>query len=108
MKPTLSKREANRQRWLEHIQAWQHSGLKQKAFCEQHPLGFASFQRWLGIIRAEDKARSKPPATFVPVKVNACASPPLTLHLGKDLRLEIPTDCDPALLKQVVQVLQSA
>lgn len=108
MKSALSKREINRQRWLEHVQAWRHSGLEQKAYCEQHRLGFASFQRWLGIVRAEDKARSKSPVTFVPVKVNPCVSPALTLHLSKDLRLEIPTDFDPVLLKQVVQVLQSA
>ena len=42
---SLSKREINRQRWLERIRAWEQSGLTQKAFCEQRHLGLASLQR---------------------------------------------------------------
>lgn len=108
MKSTLSKRETNRQRWLEHIQAWQHSGLEQKAFCEQHQLGFASFQRWLRVVQAEEQNQTEAPVTFLPVNVSGCTSSSLTLHLNNKLRLDIPADVDPALLKQVIQVLQSA
>ncbi len=65
----LSKREVNRQRWYKQIKDWRQSGLKQKAFCEKRRLGFASFQRWLGIFRAEEKAQPESPVTFLPVNI---------------------------------------
>jgi len=50
MSSILSKREVNRQHWSERIQHWKRSGLTQRAFCEQHQLGLASFQRGAGFL----------------------------------------------------------
>ncbi len=108
MSSSLSKREVNRQRWSERIRHWKHSDLTQKAFCEQHQIGFASFQRWRGIFAKEGKPKATP-ATFLPINiVQSASAPSLALCLGEDLRLEIPVGFDPAMLKQVVYVLRAA
>lgn len=108
MKPSLSKRAHNRQRWHEHIQAWKQSGLGQKAFCEQHHLGLASFQRWRRIFTTEASTKETAPVTFLPVNVMEPIPPSLTLRVKENLRIEIPTGFDPITLKQLIQVLQAA
>jgi len=108
MNSSLSKREVNRQRWSERIQHWKRSGLTQKAFCERHQIGLASFQRWRGIFAKEGKLKATP-ATFLPINiVQSTSAPSLALCLGEDLCIEIPVGFDPVTLKQVVQALQSA
>ncbi len=107
MSSSLSKREVNRQRWSDRIEDWKRSDLTQKAFCEQHQIGFASFQRWRGILAKEGKQKAAP-ATFLPISIVPPASAPsLALCLGEDLRIEIPVGFDPVLLKQVVHTLRA-
>ena len=108
MSSSLSKREQNRQRWLEYIQAWNLSGLTQKVFCTQHHLGLASFQRWHRISMREEQSRKSAVATFLPVNVIEPSTSCLTLLLNNDLRVEIPAGFDSVTLKQVVQALQAS
>jgi hypothetical protein len=108
MSSSLSKREINRQRWYERIADWRQSGLTQKAFCERHHLGLASFQRWRRIFMTDGQTEALSPVSFLPVQVaapNACS---LTLRINEKLRIEIPAGFDPVTLKQVVQVLQAS
>ena len=106
MKKPLSKRAINRQRWFDHIEAWQQSGLTQTAYCKQQHIGLASFQRWRGIVAKAGQPKAAP-TTFLPVNVVASVSPPnLILHLGTDLRIEIPAGFDPAMLTRAVHALQ--
>jgi hypothetical protein len=108
MSSSLSKREVNRQRWSERIQHWKRSDLTQKAFCERHQIGLASFQRWRGIFAQEEKSKA-PPATFLPINiVQSASTPSLALCLGEDLRIEIPVGFDPVMLKQVVHALRAS
>ena len=108
MSSSLSKREVNRQRWSERIQHWKRSDLTQKAFCKQHQIGLASFQRWRGIFAKEGKLKATP-ATFLPIKlVQSVSAPSLALCLGEDLRKEIPAGFDPVMLKQVVHTLRAS
>jgi transposase len=69
MASSLSKRAINRQRWFEHIQAWKQSDLTQKAFCENHHLVLASFQRWHQKFMAMDKPAESSSVSFLPVSV---------------------------------------
>ncbi len=108
MKKSLSKRAANRQRWLEHIQAWKQSGLSQKVFCEQCHLGLASFQRWRRIFMSEEQVKETPPVTFLPVNVMGPRASCLTLWINNHLRIEVSQDFDPVTLRQLLQVLQAA
>jgi len=108
MNSSLSKRAINRQRWLERVQAWEHSGLTQKAFCTKHHLGLASFQRWRRIFMTEETSNESPSVTFLPVNLVEPSTSNLTLRVNDQLRLEIPAGFDPHTLKQVIQVLQSS
>lgn len=108
MNTNLSKREINRQRWLEHIDAWKQSGQTQKVYCEQHCLGQASFQRWYRICMLEEKSKASTPVTFVPVNVTEPSATSLSLLINDKLRLEISAGFDPTTLRQVVQALQAS
>ena len=109
MNPSLSKREANRQRWFDRIETWKQSSLTQKAFCEQQQLGLGSFQRWRGIfMRGEKPEASSSAVNFLPVNVTVDKAPSLALLIDDHLRIEIPAGFDPVTLKQVVQALQAA
>ncbi len=101
-------RELNRQRWFEHVQNWQRSGLTPKVFCEQPQLGRASFQRWRGIVAREKPSASASTRTFLPVHIAEPSASSLTLLLGDELRLEIPAGFDAATLQQVIHTLQSS
>ena len=111
MKPSLSKREINRQRWRERISAWKDGSQTQKAFCEAHHLRLASFQRWHRLFKAED-SEGLPTATeavrFVPVNVRREGPTNLTIRLQEDLRIEVSAGFDPHVLQQVVEVLRAS
>ena len=108
MNLSLSKREINRQHWLERIEAWNQSGLTQRAFCQQHHLGLASFQRWRRKFRAEENSEESSAVTFLPVSVKIAHASRLTLLVNDHLRIGIPSGFDPSTLKQVIQVLQAS
>jgi len=103
----LTKREINRRRWLERIQSWKDSGLTQRAFCQQHGLGLASFRRWRAIAMREGKPADSSVVTFLPVNVVEPGAADLTVVINDTLRIEIPAGFDLATLRQVVQVLQA-
>ena len=108
MNLSLSKREINRQRWLERIKDWQQNGHSQKAYCEQHHLGLASFQRWRRIFMMEETSNESSSLTFLPVNLVEPSASSLTVLINSNLRLEISAGFDPTTLKQVIQVLQAS
>ena len=111
MKRSVSKRQTDRQRWLERIDAWQDSDLTQKAFCKTHQLGYASFRRWRGIFKAEAAKAAEPSrdsVRFLPVKLQETIPTHLTIHLQDDLRIEVVSGFNPQLLQQVIQVLRAS
>ena len=108
MNPSVTKRQANRQRWFDRIEAWKQSGLTQKAFCEQQQLGLGSFQRWRGIFMRGEKPEASSAVSFLPVNVSVDKASSLALLIDNHLRIEIPAGFDPVTLKQVVQALQAA
>lgn len=108
MNSSGSKREINRQRWRERIEAWQQSGQSQGGFCEQNSLGLASFQRWRRIFETEEKQTDPAPIAFLPVSVKKTDSSNLTVVVNNDLRIEIPVGFDPHVLRQLIQVLRAS
>jgi len=108
MTPSLNKRQVNRQRWFDRIERCKQSGLSQKAFCEEHQIGIASFRRWRAIFINEGKPKASP-VSLLPVNIlPAVSDPSLALWFGEELRLEIPSGFDAATLQQVVQALQAS
>ena len=111
MKSRVSKRQVERQRWLEHVNAWQASDLTQKAFCQAHQLGYASFRRWRGIFKAQQTKGGEPvsePVRFLPVNIQEPLPLTLRIHLQDGLGIEVASGFNPQLLKQVIQVLRSS
>jgi hypothetical protein len=111
MKRSVSKRESDRQRWLEHVNAWQDSDLTQKAYCQAHQLGYASFRRWRGIFKAEEAnsvESADEPVRFLSVNVREPLPSTLMIHLPQDLRIEVVTGVNPKLLQQVIEVLRAS
>ena len=111
MNPSLSKREVNRQRWHERINAWENSRQSQREFCKDHHLGYASFRRWRQILKSEDSEELVTPTEavrFLTVKVQAEKPSNLTVLIQDDLRIEVPSGFNPQLLQQVIQVLRTS
>ena len=111
MSPSLSKREINRQRWRERIDAWKDSNQTQEAFCIAHHLVFASFRRWRRIFKAQDSGgvvTAPEPVRFLSVRVNDTVSSNLTVLVQNDLRIEVPGGFNPHLLQQIIQVLRAS
>ena len=108
MSQSLSKRGINRQRWFDRIESCKQSGLSQKAYCEQHRIGIASFRRWRAIFIREGNPKASRPI-LLPVNIMpAVSGSSLALWFGEELRLEIPPGFDPVMLKQVVEALHIA
>ncbi|MFC1680721.1 hypothetical protein ACFL1S_02865 [Pseudomonadota bacterium] len=110
MSSSLSKREINRQRWRERIDAWENSSQAQEAFCKSHHLAFASFRRWRGIFKAQDSegvVAAPEPVRFLSVRVNDTASLNLTVLVQDDLRIEVPSGFNAHHLQQIIQVLRA-
>jgi hypothetical protein len=108
---TSSKRALNRARWQDRVNEWQASELSQKAYCEQHHLGLASFRRWCGIFRAEQSSMPEgndaTGVTFLPVSLQSSKTPSLTIRLNEDVRIDVAPGFDPVTLRQVIQALGS-
>ncbi len=104
---SLSKREINRQRWLERIHEWELSGLTQKAFCEQRHLGLASLQRWRRLFKTEEASHNSAPVALLPVSVKETKPANLTVVVDDKLRIEIPAGFDPNALRRVIEVLRA-
>ncbi|MEN8129952.1 MAG: hypothetical protein ABFS45_07110 [Pseudomonadota bacterium] len=108
MNLSLSKRQINRQRWRERVDAWQRSGQSQKVFCQNHQLGLASFQRWRRLFKSQEKSTDPTPVALLPVSVKQTSPSKLSVVVNDDLRIEIPADFDPNVLRQLIQVLRGS
>ena len=108
MGSSLSKRDINRQRWRERINAWKRSGQSQKAFCQHHQLGLASFRRWCGVFKGEEAFDKPAPVALLPVRVKAAQPAMLSVVVQEDLRIEIPPGFDPQVLGQLVRILRAS
>ncbi len=81
------------QRWREHIESWQSSGLKQADYCRLHAINYKTFVARLSEYRQLD-GEKKP--LLIPVTVtedNVGPEPqfqPLVLILRQGHRLELP------------------
>ena len=81
-------RAAVRQRWLELVADYEHSGLTQRAFCEQHRLAVSTFTRWCRRVACE---RAERPPAFVAVTLTEETGAPSATHLSPTpLRVTLP------------------
>lgn len=52
MGPKHFQNKARREWWSIHIEAWQRSGVSQRAYCRRHRLDQGTFVRWLRLLLA--------------------------------------------------------
>lgn len=94
--------------WLEHIKAWQNSGLKQTAYCRAHGLNYSAFTVRLARYRKE-QLDSQP--VLIPVHLKAPVAP--TLPVGEALvfkhakghQLELPKTVSATWLAELFRCL---
>jgi len=91
-------------RWLDHIEAWQSSDLKQSAYCRQHSLNSRTFAARLSDYR---KGRGVPPLALIPVHVeNAAPSiERLVLQCRQGHRLELLATVSAVWLAELLRCL---
>jgi hypothetical protein len=58
-------------KWLQHIEAWQHSGLPQAEYCKQQQINARTFTARLSDYRKQPEANS---VAFIPVQVKPAGS----------------------------------
>ena len=69
--PTPTPPDARARYWREQIEAWQHSGQSQRAFCKAHDLSVTRFGYWVRKYRQQVPRRGhNQPSGFVPVTVS--------------------------------------
>jgi hypothetical protein len=90
--------------WLDHIEAWHRSGLKQSAYCRQHGLDTHTFAARLSDYRKRE--RMSPP-TLIPVQVQSATAHAecLVLQCGQGHRLELPPTISAAWLAELLRCL---
>ena len=94
-------------RHIEHIKAWQASGLTQAVYCQQHGLNAKSFSRWFKTYQLSNQS-TKPLLIPVGIKPAADTLPvtePIWLRLSQGYALELPGNISPRWLAELLQCL---
>ncbi len=89
-------------RWKQHIELWQHSGLTQAGYCEQEGLNRKTFSARLSEFRS---SRSPTSSVLIPIQVEAMATGQIILHLAKGHRLELPASVSVSWLGELLRCL---
>jgi hypothetical protein len=88
--------------WLNHIEAWQSSGLSQTAYCRQQGLNSHSFAARLSDYR---RSRLLAASALIPIQVQAPVIESLVLHHNKGHRLELPPAISSTWLAELLRCL---
>lgn len=73
--------------WLNHIEAWQRSGLKQTIYCREQGLNYTGFTVRLAQYRKQQQGSR---LAFMPVQVTASNAGVMVLKHTKGHQLELP------------------
>lgn len=88
------------QYWQRHIDNWRQSGKRQRAFCAENQLSYATFSYWRTKLNRERKAENK----WLPVHVAPSAAVAVCLPGG--IRLEVPAPALADVLPVVYRAVQ--
>jgi hypothetical protein len=88
--------------WINHIEAWQRSGLTQSAYCRGRGLNYHTFSARLSDYR---KARKSSLPTLIPVQLPASAMGAIVLKRDKVYQLELPTSIPASWLAELLRCL---
>lgn len=107
------KRAARRGEWIKIIANWRSSGLKREDYCKQQGLKFNDIKRWSYIISREKRLETQEQQglinqeQFVPVEIRTegKAASSIKVEHRSGFWVEVGTDTDKALLKEVMTML---
>jgi len=92
--------------WINHITAWQNSGLSQVDYCRQHQLVKGTFSARLCEFRAQATRPVAKAPVLLPIQVQPPALPQggIILH-HKGHRLELPANVSTSWLAELLRCL---
>ncbi|MCP4487025.1 MAG: hypothetical protein GY820_06860 [Gammaproteobacteria bacterium] len=93
-------------RWLQHVTAWESSGLSQTEFCQQQQLVYGTFVYWRHRLKDLDASSASSTVSFLPVTLSPVKAQSLMLRINGCHSIELDVDFDPVLLNRVVQALE--
>ena len=102
---TTSSNETRKQKrkyWQHRINAWQQSGLKQAAYCQEHGIKQYQMSYWKNRFSKTEQSISFVPlqvASHLPVPVNPAT---LKLHIPNGFCIDVPGNFDPHVLRQLI------
>jgi transposase len=103
-RPAPTPRGHARQSWSERLRRFADSGLSPAQFCAQEGVTLPSFYAWRRRLQAATPDAEPLGPTLLPVRL-APAAAPLELVLPGGVILRVGSDCDPAALRQLLQLL---
>ena len=95
------------ERHIEHLKAWQASGLTQAVYCQLHGLNTKSFSRWFKTYQLSNQS-AKPliiPVEIKPAAVTTQATESMWLRLPKGHTLALSGNISPRWLAELLQCL---
>ncbi len=95
------------ERHIEHLKAWQASGLTQAVYCQLHGLNTKSFSRWFKTYQLSNQS-AKPlliPVEIKPAAVTTQATESMWLRLPKGQTLALSGNISPRWLAELLQCL---
>ena len=89
-----------------HIEAWQVSGLSQRAYCRQHGLNAKTFGNWLRIHRNR-RMNAEAPTLLIPVTIEPTVPSTESLYLrgSSGHTLQLPANVSPQWLGELLKCL---
>ena len=100
--------------WADRILAFQESGLSRKDWCQQNGIPQSTLSYWIRKIQSEDiGAEGVSDLVFarLPMEMELdvpihTGSPPVTILLPENIRIEVGADCPARLMAALLQALK--
>ncbi len=103
----MSQRKVNQEVWMEHVRAYEASGLSRLDFCRQHQLSVSMLRYY----HKQLLCKKAPPAVlsnrFVEVTLPSSSGNHFLLHLPNGIKVEVPIRCEEKSLRNLIEVLRS-
>ncbi len=88
--------------WVNHIEAWQHTGLRQSVYCREQNLNYNTFSARLSDYR---KAQTQTLPTLIPVQVEVSSVESIVLKHAKGHHVDPPVSISAAWLAELLRCL---
>lgn len=89
-------------KWLQHIEAWQHSGLSQAEYCAQQQINIRTFAARLSDHRKLPAAGS---TALIPVQIEPPATAAIVFNHVQGHRLDLPASVSASWVAELLRCL---